>query len=138
MDNQVFRSKSLEQISSPEQLNDYLHVTNPTVWLVLVAVILLLAGALLWSSIATIDSFATGTAQVSDGAMTIVFDDDQVAGNVEPGMTVEIGDVKVKVGSIGTGTDGHRFATAETTLADGSYSARVIFKKTQVLKLLFN
>ena len=42
MENQIFREKSLEQISSPEQMNDYLQVTNPAVWLVLVAVILLL------------------------------------------------------------------------------------------------
>ena len=42
--NQIFRQKSLDQISSPEQLHDYLHVTNPTVWLALAAVILLLVG----------------------------------------------------------------------------------------------
>ena len=41
MDNQIFRKESLDQISSPEQLNDYLRVTNPAVWLVLTAVILL-------------------------------------------------------------------------------------------------
>ena len=51
MDNQVFRKKSLEQISSPEQLNDYLRVTNPAVWLLLTAVILLLVGVLIWSSV---------------------------------------------------------------------------------------
>ncbi|MBR4393454.1 MAG: hypothetical protein IKT07_05450 [Oscillospiraceae bacterium] len=75
MENQIFREKSLEQISSPEQMNDYLQVTNPAVWLVLVAVILLLAGMLIWSSIASIDSFASGTAQVENGSMVITFDD---------------------------------------------------------------
>ena len=54
MDNQIFRKESLDQISSPEQLNDYLRVTNPAVWLVLTAVILLLAGMLLWASVASI------------------------------------------------------------------------------------
>ena len=62
MDNSIFRKKSLERISSPESLNDYLHVTSPAVWLILTAVILLLAGMLIWSSVASIDSFATGTA----------------------------------------------------------------------------
>ncbi|MBQ9420511.1 MAG: hypothetical protein IJU30_01970 [Lachnospiraceae bacterium] len=61
MENSIFRKKSLEQISSPEELNDYLHVTGPSVWLVLTAVILLLAGMLIWSSVASFDSFATGT-----------------------------------------------------------------------------
>ena len=31
MDNQIFRQKSLDQISSPEQLHDYLRVPNPTI-----------------------------------------------------------------------------------------------------------
>ena len=35
----VFRQKTLERISSPEQLTDYLRVTNPGIWAVLAAVI---------------------------------------------------------------------------------------------------
>ena len=44
----VFREKSLERISEPEQLHDYIRVTSPGVWLVLIAVIVLLAGVLVW------------------------------------------------------------------------------------------
>ena len=57
MDQQLFRKKSLDRISSPEQLNDYLRVTNPSVWVVLLAVIILLAGLLIWSSVTTIDEY---------------------------------------------------------------------------------
>ena len=45
----IFRDKSLERISTPEQLNDYIKVTKPSVWVVLIATILLIAGALLWA-----------------------------------------------------------------------------------------
>lgn len=45
----LFREKSLETIESPESMNDYLQVTSPGVWLVLAAVIAVLAGAVLWS-----------------------------------------------------------------------------------------
>ena len=48
MEQSLFRKKSLDRISSPEQLNDYLRVTNPTVWVVLGAVILLLLGVIVW------------------------------------------------------------------------------------------
>ena len=54
----VFREKSLDRIQSPEQLNDYLRVTNPTVWVLLAAVIVLLAGMLVWGSFTYIGSFA--------------------------------------------------------------------------------
>ena len=45
----VFREKSMERVSSPEQLNDYIRVTTPSVWIVLVALVVLLAGMLAWS-----------------------------------------------------------------------------------------
>ncbi|MBQ6441596.1 MAG: hypothetical protein IJJ13_03260 [Lachnospiraceae bacterium] len=44
----VFREKSLERISEPEQLHDYIRVTSPGVWLVLLAVIVLLCGVVVW------------------------------------------------------------------------------------------
>ena len=45
MSDQIFRKKSLDRISSPEQLNDYIRVANPGIWMILAAVIILLAGA---------------------------------------------------------------------------------------------
>ena len=138
MDNQVYRQKSLDQISSPEQLNDYLRVTNPAVWLALTAVILILAGMLIWSAVASIDSFAAGTAQVQDGRMQVTFDDPQIAKSIETGMTVKVGNTSAVISSVGQADNGNVFALADTTLADGNYPATVVYKSTQVLELLFN
>ena len=138
MDQTIFRKKSLERISSPEALSDYLHVTSPSVWLSLTAVILLLAGILIWSSTASIDSFVTGTAQVEDGNMRILLDDEQFAGVIQAGLTVKVGDSESRITSIGVSPSGVTFATAETTLTDGSYPAKIGLRRTQVLSLLFN
>ena len=35
----IFRQKALDRINSPEQLTDYLRVTNPGIWLVLIAAV---------------------------------------------------------------------------------------------------
>ena len=134
----IFREKSLKRISSPEELSDYLRVTSPTVWLILAAVILLLAGMLIWSATSSIDSVATGTAQVENGTMRIHLDDEQIARSIQTGMTVKVGETESTITGVGTGADGRLFATGETTLADGSYPARVILRQTQVLRLLFN
>ena len=56
--NGVFREKSMERVSSPEELNDYIRVTTPSVWLVLAALILLLAGMLAWSVLGTVEAHA--------------------------------------------------------------------------------
>ena len=56
--NGVFREKSMERVSSPEELNDYIRVTTPSVWLVLAALILLLSGMLAWSVLGTVEAHA--------------------------------------------------------------------------------
>ena len=48
-DNSVFREKSMDRVSSPEALNDYIRVTTPSVWIVLIALVVLLVGMLAWS-----------------------------------------------------------------------------------------
>ena len=50
----IFRKKSMERVSGPETLNDYIRVTTPSVWIVLIALVLLLAGMLAWSIFGTL------------------------------------------------------------------------------------
>ena len=138
MEDSLFREKTVKRISSPEDLSNYLHVTRPSVWLVLVAVILMLIGILVWSSVASIDSFATGTAVVKDGTMYIHFDNEQIAENVEGGMSVIAGESESRISSVGTDESGGLFAVAPTDLTDGFYIVRVIFKQMKVIRLLFN
>ena len=138
MENPIFRKKSLDRISSPEALDDYLHVTTPSVWLILIAIIMLLIGILIWSYVASIDSFATGRAQVENGKMYIEFDNEQIARNVQSGMTVIAGETQSRISSVGVDSRGKIFALAPTELSDGYYVVDVLFKQTQVIQLLFN
>lgn len=48
MENKIFRKSSLERISSPEQLNEYVKVTNPSVWALLMGLFALLAAVAVW------------------------------------------------------------------------------------------
>ena len=45
----IFREKSLERVTSPEQLNDYIRVTTPSVWIILAATLILIIGTLVWA-----------------------------------------------------------------------------------------
>ena len=49
MNNSIFRQKSIDKITSPEKLDDYIKVTKPSVWITLIAIVLLLAGTIVWS-----------------------------------------------------------------------------------------
>ena len=138
MADQLYREKSLERISSPEQLNDYLKVTKASVWIVLVSVIILLAGFLVWGYFAYIGSYVSGTAVVSDGVLTMHFTDDTFAQNLQEGMNVTVGDTSSEITDVGYDTQGNVVINASTTLNDGTYQATVNYKTTQVLDLLFD
>ena len=60
MKEDIFRKKSLEKIQSPEQIDDYVRVITPGLWLVLGAVILLLSAMILWGIMARIEVDASG------------------------------------------------------------------------------
>ena len=45
----IFRKKSMDRVTGPESLNDYIRVTSPSVWIALLALVILLAGMLVWS-----------------------------------------------------------------------------------------
>ena len=131
----LYRKESLERIESPEQLNQVLRVTNPSVWLLLTAVILLLVGLLVWGSFTYIDSVAYGRAEVADGVMTLRFDDEDLAKSVEEGMLITVGETSSEIRSLGRDEQGV-FALADTDLADGEYEAGVRYRQTQILRLL--
>ena len=138
MARKIYREKSLERISSPEQLNDYLKVTKPAVWLVLTAVVVLLVGMIIWSCFTYIGSYAKGTGEVSNGNMTITFEDQKFAKNVKEDMEVTAAGSVTVVDSVSFDRDGNVVANAKTTLDDGTYEASVKYKTTQLLGLLFS
>ena len=66
----LFRKKSLERISSPEQLNAYIRVSTPSVWLLLGAVIVLLAGVCVWGVFGHMDTTLPVAAVAENGTVT--------------------------------------------------------------------
>ena len=46
----------MERVSSPEQLHDYLRVTSPRLWMILGAIVIILAGFIVYASTATMEN----------------------------------------------------------------------------------
>ena len=65
MENCIFRQKSIDKVSSPEKLDDYVRVTTPSVWITLAAIVLLLIGALIWGIFGEVEKHnADGTSEI--------------------------------------------------------------------------
>lgn len=50
----LFRKKSLERLSNPDDIDDYIKISSPSVWWILAAILIILAGTLIWSFFGTI------------------------------------------------------------------------------------
>lgn len=96
MNEKLFRKKSLERVSSPEQLNDYIKVSNPGIWLSLAAIVVLLVGVCVWAVFGRLESTLQVAAVKSDGRIVCFVKEDDID-KVNNGMTVRIGDDTCKI-----------------------------------------
>ena len=101
MNEQLFRKKSVERVSSPEQLNDYIRVANPSVWMILAAIVILLAGVIVWGCIGHLDT-TLSTAVVCENDTAVVYVKEADIEKIEVGMTVCVGDEEYAVSEIST------------------------------------
>ena len=87
MGKKLFRQSEQELGTSPEQLQDYIRVTNPLVWMILVAVILLLAGGIVAASFGKVEVTLNASAYVESGTAYIDMATPN-ASKLKKGMTV--------------------------------------------------
>ena len=89
MTQMIFRRKSLERIASPDQLDRYLQVSAPSLWLILLALFLMLGAAAAWCFWGSIPATISGTGvQLETGAVCFVAADK--AYMLAPAMTAHL------------------------------------------------
>ncbi|MBQ8490088.1 MAG: hypothetical protein IJ535_09950 [Pseudobutyrivibrio sp.] len=138
MENSIFRKKTMDRISSPEQLTDYLKVTNPSIWLVLFIVLLILVGFIAWASVGKLTTTVDGSAIIAEGEASIVVTrDENNASNIEAGTKVEIAGQEYVISSVDTDAFGRTVAHARIPLADGKYDASIVVEEIKPIQFLF-
>lgn len=139
MNEEIFRKKSLDKIKSPESLDDYIHVSNPGVWLILVSVIVLLAGACVWGIFGHIDSTVPAAVQIENGQAVCRIAEENIS-SIRVGSTVKVEDREAVIGKLGSKTDREYVCTLSglSDLPDGFYEARVIVESYKPLMFILN
>ena len=99
MNGNLFRKKSMDKVSSPEQLNEYIRVANPGIWMVLAAIVVLLAGVIVWGCIGHLET-TISTAVVSEGGESTIYVKEADAEKIAVGMTVRVGENEYTVSEI--------------------------------------
>lgn len=87
----LFRKNAIDRLASPEQLNDYIHVSNPAAWMSLAAFTILLVGICIWGIFGTLDTTVSVVAvRQADGIVCYVKEADRPA--VQQGMPFVLGE----------------------------------------------
>ena len=131
----VFRQKTMERISSPEQLTDYLRVTNPGIWLILSAVGFLLAGLLVWSAVGTLETTVDARAVIRDNTARIVTVGTDSTG-ISAGMPLRLASQEFIISSVDVDEYGRTVAHTEISLPDGSYDAKIVTERIHPISFL--
>lgn len=155
MDKQLFRRASIERVSSPEQLNDYVRVSNPGVWMILAAVIALLIGVCVWGIFGHLDTKISTAGTCESGVFTCYVNEEKI-GQVKSGMTVNVDGASLSVSEIsakpiavsadmdsyllylGGYSEGEWLykITANTALPDGTYKAEIVTESVSPMSFI--
>lgn len=154
---QVFRQKSVERISSPEQLNDYVRVSNPSVWMILAAVVFILAGVCVWGIFGRLDTVIDTVGVCRDGKLTCYVADEDIK-TVKTGMKISVngGDYEISgiaktpievdenfdsyamyVGELKEGEWVYE-VTAKAPIESGTYNAKIITNSVSPISFVMN
>ena len=99
MNNDLFRKKNMDRVSSPEQLNDRIRVTGFGVWLLLSGILLVLAGIVVWGIFGRLDTTLPVSAITQQG-QTVCYVKEQSISQIQVGMAVDAESGTTTVASI--------------------------------------
>lgn len=101
MNEKIFRKASIDRISSPDQLNDYIKVSNPSVWLTLGAILVLLTALLVWGIFGTLPTRISVKGLTQSDGIVVCYIPQEYAGKVKIGMSAEIDSAKGVISEVG-------------------------------------
>ena len=157
MNNNLFREKSIKKITSPEQINDYIKTSNPSIWIIFSAVAILLVGTLIWSVFGELEMTVPSVTICEDGKAYCYISENDMEKitdnayarieNVEYNLDnisklpVPASDVISSYGlHIGSFENDEWVYTAEleSALEDGIYKTNIVVESVSPISLLMN
>ena len=121
-------------MQSPDNLNAYIQVSNPGIWILMVSIAFLLLGLCIWGCFGQLRTQVQGQALCENGVVSCRLPDDNAAG-VQPGMTAELGG---ETGTVAQVTGNECTIEMEAPLADGVYTAVILVESIHPISFLLN
>ena len=157
MKNSLFREKAYKKTLSPEQINDYIKTTRPSVWLTLSAIILLVLGIVVWGVCGKVEITIASVTVCEDGkSYCYISENDIDKISADSYIKIEDSDYKInKVSQLPVPAFGEispyglhlgnfendewvYWAEIEATLKDGVYKTYIVSDCVSPISLIMN
>lgn len=129
----IFNAKAAEKLRSPDDLDKYVRVTNPSAWAVLGACAVLLAGLLAWGAFGAVSTSVSATGVAVNGQAMCFLPAEDVA-KVHVGDAANVGGEQMAVAEVAAVPHSRDEAHGElgsdylvSALLDGDWAYRVTF-----------
>ena len=96
MNKGIFRKKSIDKVSSPEALNDYVKVASPSVWVILIGIIILLIGVCVWGVMGRLDT-TVNVGVTCNGSENICYISESDINNIKVGQIFEVAGTECEI-----------------------------------------
>ena len=139
MNEEIFRKKNLDKVKSPENLDDYIKVSNPSVWLLLISVIVLLAGVCVWGIFGHIESTVNASIRI-DGETKVCTIADEDRDSVKTGMTVKFDEFEAVIAEIGQKNERGYVCRlqSEQAIPNGIYDGKILISSIRPISFVLN
>lgn len=157
MKSNLFREKAIKKITSPVQINEYIRTSNPSIWIIFSAVILLLIGALLWALLGKVD-ISVSSVTVSENGTSYCYISENDIDHINSDTYAEIEDKKYKLENISklpvpatdkiskyglhlgnfNDDDWVYIAQIKSDINEGIYKTKIIIDSVSPISLLLN
>jgi len=152
----IFRQKSLDRVSSVEDLEKYIKTTTPSLWLLLASIIVLLVGVIVWSAVGKINVESVSGCSVTSGKVSCLISEDRYE-SLNENSFIDVEGKTVKINSV-TGPfeakDDSDLSLLHTSnielgmwyyevngssdLSNGKYKGKVIFEQVSPITFVIN
>lgn len=157
MNSKLYRKSQQDKLTSPEDLNNYIKVTNPGVWIILSTIIAFLLGVCVWGFFGKLETKLSVACIATDRVTTCYVKESKIASvatkqkvyvddkecqvtsiSKEPiAVTEDFSDYALHVGELTEGEWVYE-VIIDTTLDSGVYKAQIVVNSVNPFYFIFN
>lgn len=136
---EIFKENTSYQVKSPENLDSFIQVANPSVWILLISVVILLSGACVWAFFGHVNSTVKTIVHAENGSYICYVSEENISA-VQVGKAVKIDGFDAVISEIGQRTNQGYVCVLQSDqlIPDGIYDGKIVIRSIKPISFIVN